>query len=39
MVMLAIFCGSLSSEAAIVVTCVGDSITAGYGMSNPVTQS
>ena len=37
---LVIFLGCLSSEAAqIVVTCVGDSITAGYGLSSPSTQS
>jgi lysophospholipase L1-like esterase len=37
---LAFFCVGSSSEAAqIVVTCVGDSITAGYGLSNPGTQS
>jgi lysophospholipase L1-like esterase len=37
---LAIFCGSLSSEAAqIKVTCVGDSITAGLYLTNASTQS
>ena len=37
---LAIPCGSLSSQAApIKVTCVGDSITAGYGLANSGTQS
>ncbi|MGP8202259.1 MAG: GDSL-type esterase/lipase family protein [Limisphaerales bacterium] len=39
-VTLAVYCGSWSSEAAqIVVSCVGDSITAGYALSNPGTQS
>jgi acyl-CoA thioesterase-1 len=37
---LALLCGGFSSEAApIKVTCVGDSITAGYGLSSPSTQS
>lgn len=37
---LAILCGSMSSKASqIVVSCVGDSITAGYGLSDPSTQS
>ena len=36
----AIFCGGLSPALAqIKVACVGDSITAGYGLSNPGTQS
>lgn len=39
-VALAIVCGGLSpATAAIKVACVGDSITAGYGLSNPGAQS
>ncbi len=37
---LAIFCGGLlPAVAQIKVACVGDSITAGYGLANPGTQS
>ena len=38
-VTLAVFCGGFSSEATTVVACVGDSITAGYGLANASTQS
>jgi len=31
--------GLVSARAQITVTCVGDSITAGYGLSSPSTQS